>query len=102
SRMNLVSRNTLENAWARHFEDSLQLLPLLPEGSKILFDLGSGAGFPGLVIAICRADIKVHLVESTGKGAIFWRLFHVRRVRARSCIMQEASLFPVKHQRLLM
>ncbi len=71
SRMNLVSKNTLENAWDRHFEDSLQLLPLLPEGAKTLFDIGSGAGFPGLVIAICRPDLEVHLIESTGKKCHF-------------------------------
>lgn len=71
SRMNLVSKNTLENAWERHFEDSLQLLPLLPDGAETLIDIGSGAGFPGMVIAICRPDIKVHLVESTGKKCNF-------------------------------
>lgn len=72
-RMNLVSRHSLELAWERHFEDSLQLLPLIPGHVKTLFDLGSGAGFPGLVIAISRPDIAVHLVESTGKKCQFLR-----------------------------
>ncbi len=70
-KMNLVSRHTLDTAWERHFEDSLQLLPLIPEGIKTLFDLGSGAGFPGLVFAIARPDVQVHLVESTGKKCTF-------------------------------
>lgn len=70
-KMNLVSRHTLDSAWERHFEDSLQLLPLIPEHVKTIFDLGSGAGFPGLVFAIARPDIQVHLVESTGKKCRF-------------------------------
>ncbi len=70
-KMNLVSRHTLATAWERHFEDSLQLLPLIPDHVKTLFDLGSGAGFPGLVIAIACPDIKVHMVESTGKKCRF-------------------------------
>lgn len=69
--MNLVSKNSLPDAWSRHFEDSLQLLPLLPAGPAVLADLGSGAGFPGLVVAIARPDIKVHLFESTGKKCRF-------------------------------
>ena len=69
--MNLVSNNSLPYAWERHFEDSLQLLPLLPAGPAVLADIGSGAGFPGMVIAIARPDIKVHMVESTGKKCRF-------------------------------
>ena len=70
-KINLVSNNTLENAWQRHFEDSMQIVDLLPEGKKILFDLGSGAGFPGLVLAMMRSDLKVHLVESDQKKCSF-------------------------------
>lgn len=69
--MNLVSNNSLPHAWERHFEDSLQILPLMPAGPAVVADLGSGAGFPGLVLAICRPDIKMHLVESTGKKCRF-------------------------------
>ena len=70
-KINLVSNNTLENAWQRHFEDSMQIVDLLPEGEKILFDLGSGAGFPGLVLAMMRSDLEVHLVESDQKKCSF-------------------------------
>ncbi|MGH6684958.1 MAG: 16S rRNA (guanine(527)-N(7))-methyltransferase RsmG, partial [Pseudolabrys sp.] len=60
--------------WTRHIADSLQLLPLAP-GAKVWADFGSGAGFPGLVIACALAGTGsvVHLVESVGKKAVFLR-----------------------------
>jgi len=70
---NLVGPKELELFWSRHVLDSAQLLLLAP-GAKRWADLGSGAGFPGLVIACCLAEIQgvaVHLVESTGKKARF-------------------------------
>jgi 16S rRNA (guanine527-N7)-methyltransferase len=70
-KINLISNNTLNDAWTRHFEDSIQIADLIPEGEKTLFDLGSGAGFPGLVLAIMRPDIKAHLVESDQKKCSF-------------------------------
>jgi 16S rRNA (guanine527-N7)-methyltransferase len=71
-KFNLVAPSTLEHVWSRHFLDSAQLLPLLPPGGGILADLGSGAGFPGLVLSVMGvADI--HLIESTGKKAQFLR-----------------------------
>ncbi len=69
--VNLVAPSTLSNAKQRHFQDSLQLLPLIPADAKILFDLGSGAGFPGLVLAISRPDISIHLFESDQKKCAF-------------------------------
>ena len=51
-KINLVSRNDLPHLWARHVEDSLLLLPHLPAGITRAIDLGSGAGFPGMVLAI--------------------------------------------------
>lgn len=70
-KINLISPTTIEKAWLRHFDDSIQLVDLLPENTKTLFDLGSGAGFPGLVLAIQRPDINVHLVESDQKKCSF-------------------------------
>ena len=70
-KINLISSNTLENAWERHFEDSIQIAEHLPDSAKILFDLGSGAGFPGLVLAIIKPDIQVHLIESDQKKCSF-------------------------------
>ena len=72
SRMNLVARSTLEEVWHRHMLDSAQLFPLIPKETKVLVDLGSGAGFPGLVLAIMGVP-EVHLIESTGKKASFLR-----------------------------
>jgi len=72
---NLIARSTIPVIWTRHVADSLQLLDLAPE-AKTWVDLGSGAGFPGLVIACALAETKgakVHLVESIGKKAAFLR-----------------------------
>ncbi|MDE3060230.1 MAG: 16S rRNA (guanine(527)-N(7))-methyltransferase RsmG [Pseudomonadota bacterium] len=71
-RINLVSTATLEDAWRRHFLDSLQLLDLIPDLSSILIDLGSGAGFPGLALAIAGAK-NAHLIESDSKKIAFLR-----------------------------
>ena len=72
-KINLVSASTLSHIWERHFEDSLQLLPHLPQTKSTLIDLGSGAGFPGLVLAICRKEtLDVTLMESDlGKKCLF-------------------------------
>lgn len=68
--INLVSPATLDEAWRRHFEDSLQVSELVPEGATV-FDFGSGAGFPGMVLAIARPDLAVSLVESDTKKCTF-------------------------------
>lgn len=69
--INLVGPATIPDAWTRHFIDSTQLLPLLPAGPAKLYDLGCGAGFPGLVLAIVRPDISVTLIESDQKKCAF-------------------------------
>ena len=71
-RINLVGRSTLEDLWRRHMLDSAQLFPLLPKEARCLVDLGSGAGFPGLVLAILGVP-EVHLIESDGRKATFLR-----------------------------
>jgi 16S rRNA (guanine527-N7)-methyltransferase len=72
ARHNLIARSTVEARWDRHFRDSAQLHPLVPKTARSLLDLGSGAGFPGLVLAAMGApDLQVTLVESTGKKAAF-------------------------------
>lgn len=74
-RINLVSNSTLADRWERHFRDSAQLFELMPVASKSLVDLGSGAGFPGLVLALMgeARGLQVTLVESTGKKCLFLR-----------------------------
>src|ERR1700733_7296679 len=74
-RINLIAPSTAPQLWTRHIADSLQLLALAPE-ARIWADLGTGAGFPGLVLACALADTPgacVHLVESSTKKAAFLR-----------------------------
>ena len=72
TRMNLVGPRTLDDAWNRHFFDSAQLFALIPKGARTLVDLGSGAGFPGLVLSIMGVP-ETHLIESDQKKAAFLR-----------------------------
>ena len=69
-RINLVGASTLADPWRRHILDSQQLVPLLPAGAPAVTDLGSGAGFPGLVLAILTAA-RVTLVEADQRKAAF-------------------------------
>jgi 16S rRNA (guanine527-N7)-methyltransferase len=72
---NLVAPSTLPNLWTRHISDSLQLLSLAPS-AKTWVDLGSGGGFPGVVLACALAEMpgaNVHLVERNAKKAAFLR-----------------------------
>lgn len=69
--VNLVAPSTLSDSDSRHFKDSLQLVPFIPLEAKTLFDLGSGAGFPGMVLAMARPEIAVHLFESDQKKCAF-------------------------------
>lgn len=80
---NLISPKTLEDVWQRHFADSAQLLDLVPEHARNWWDLGSGAGLPGLVLAVLLDGKEtadkitsgnaplVHLVESNGRKCAF-------------------------------
>src|SRR4029077_15530089 len=72
ARINLVGRATLDDPWRRHFLDSAQLLPLIPAGAESLVDLGSGAGLPGLVLAILGVP-GVELIEADSRKAAFLR-----------------------------
>lgn len=78
---NLVGPSTLSQVWERHIADSLQLLDYTPDNARWL-DLGSGAGFPGLVVAVAGAErgISVSLVESNDRKCAFLR--HVARQTA--------------------
>ena len=87
--INLVGRDTLGDLWRRHFLDSAQLLDFLPPNTRSLVDLGSGAGFPGLVLAILGMP-RVELIEADLRKAAFLREaaritdspteIHVRRI----------------------
>lgn len=74
--INLVAPSTLDETWGRHFADSAQLLALAPPDATRWLDLGSGAGFPGLVLAVLLAErdgAKVTLIESDSRKAAFLR-----------------------------
>jgi len=75
TRTNLVAPSTLPHLWTRHVSDSLQLVSLAPS-AKVWVDLGSGGGFPGVVLACALAETPgghVHLIERNAKKAAFLR-----------------------------
>jgi 16S rRNA (guanine527-N7)-methyltransferase len=79
AKTNLVAPSTLPHLWTRHVADSLQLLSLAPTANNTAqtwVDLGSGGGFPGVVLACAMAErpgATVHLVERNSKKAAFLR-----------------------------
>ena len=89
---NLVGRGTLDRIWTRHIADSLQLLDLA--GGERWVDLGSGAGFPGLVLGIAaleeRPGMHVDLVESNARKCAFLR--HMARVTRAAVTVHQARL----------
>ncbi|WP_112661947.1 16S rRNA (guanine(527)-N(7))-methyltransferase RsmG [Microvirga flavescens] len=86
---NLVGPKTLDEVWSRHIVDSLQLYSLAPD-AKTWLDLGSGAGFPGLVVAIAGIEkgLHMHLVESNARKCSFLRQV-ARLTGARVTVHQE-------------
>ncbi len=76
-RINLVAESSIAELWQRHVLDSAQLVRLAPQAVRRWADLGSGAGFPGLVVAACLADrmpaVEMILVESDRRKAVFLR-----------------------------
>jgi 16S rRNA (guanine527-N7)-methyltransferase len=88
---NLVGPATLDHIWDRHIVDSLQLLELAP-AARTWLDLGSGAGFPGLVLAIAGFErgLKVDLVESNSRKCAFLR--HIARLTGVNAAVHEARL----------
>ncbi len=92
--INLVQENTLPDIYARHILDSLQLSAHIDYEKDIIIDIGSGAGFPGMILAIDGAK-SVHLVEPTGKKAVF--LNHIKNlyklpVTVHTCRWQEMKI----------
>ena len=73
--LNLVGNSTIKDIWTRHFLDSVQVIDFIDKNDKTLIDVGSGAGFPGLVLAITSKDrkipIKIKLIEKSSKKAKF-------------------------------
>ena len=73
--LNLVGNSTIKDIWTRHFLDSVQVIDFIDKNDKTLVDLGSGAGFPGLVLAIALKDrkipLKIKLIEKSQKKVKF-------------------------------
>lgn len=74
-KFNLIGNSTIDQIWTRHFLDSFQVIDFIKENDKSLIDIGSGAGFPGLVLAIAAKDrkipIKIKLIEKSSKKVKF-------------------------------
>jgi 16S rRNA (guanine527-N7)-methyltransferase len=105
ARINLVAERDADTLRRRHIADSLQLLPLLPEGGGEAADLGTGGGFPGLVLAIADGGRLWHLVESDRRKAAFLLaasaelgLSHVRvhTARIESVVLPPLSLLTAR------
>lgn len=99
--INLVGASTISDIRGRHFADSLQLLPLLPrDPDTVIADIGSGAGFPGLVLAIAGYR-HVHLIESDQRKCAFLREAArvtgatpvIHAVRAESVVLPPVGVF---------
>jgi 16S rRNA (guanine527-N7)-methyltransferase len=73
ARINLTAVRDPEEIVRRHFRECIFVARLIPPGVRTLLDFGSGAGLPGIPIAICRPEIQVTLAESQGKKASFLR-----------------------------
>ena len=89
ARINLVGANTLQDLWRRHFLDSAQLFADIPPGTQSLIDLGSGAGFPGLVLAILGV-CGVELIEADARKCAFLR--EAARLTAAPVVIRNARI----------
>lgn len=100
ARHNLVSAASLVDVWHRHVWDSAQLMPLIPDDARSLIDLGSGAGFPGLVLACLLRDrpgFRTVLTESIAKKCRFLEAAAQRMalcVEVRNCRIEETGPEP--------
>ena len=99
AKQNLVAGGSLPQFWQRHIVDSAQLLKHVSRETGVWLDMGSGAGFPGLVVAACRPRATVHLVESR-RLRIEWLNRMIDRLDLSNCSIQGHDLgavptFPV-------
>ncbi len=99
-KQNLISANSLNSVWQRHIADSVQLLQHVPRETSPWMDLGSGAGMPGLVIAIARPDLEIHLVESRKKRVVWLEAvashFGLRKCRVHGARLENVESAPMR------
>jgi 16S rRNA (guanine527-N7)-methyltransferase len=94
--LNLIAEKDAAVIWERHIADSLQLVPLIPSGTERAIDLGSGGGFPGLVLAIATG-VRFDLIESDRRKAAFLRtaiLETAASAAVHNCRIEDARLPP--------
>ena len=93
--LNLIGSSTIKNIWSRHFLDSVQVIDFIEENDKTLVDIGSGAGFPGLVLAIMSKDrkipLKIKLIEKSSKKIIFLKKL-INKLRLNVDVMDQNIL----------
>jgi 16S rRNA (guanine527-N7)-methyltransferase len=102
-RINLVGPRTIGDIWRRHILDSAQLFPLIPPKTRLLLDIGSGAGLPGLILAILGVK-EVHLVEADQRKCVFLReaarvtetAVHIHAQRLEKCPSFAADLITAR------
>jgi len=96
SKINLVGGSTLADVWRRHILDSAQLAPLLLPSARVVADIGSGAGLPGLVLAILNKvpEKEFHLIESNERKCAFLR--EVNRITDAGAIIHHARVEKIK------
>ena len=87
NKFNLISKNSFNDIWERHFLDSYQILNFIKNNDRIL-DIGSGAGFPGIICGICSKN-EIDLVESNKKKVLFLNevknLLNLKKVKVHCC-----------------
>ena len=93
--LNLIGKSTINQIWLRHFLDSSQVIDFIDKNESEMLDLGSGAGFPGLVIAILAKDrkipLKVKLIEKSPRKASFLREI-IKRLNLRAEVLNQNVL----------
>ena len=91
-KVNLVASRSLEDVWRRHILDSAQLAPLLPAAGGVMADIGSGAGFPGMVLAITQDSdqTEIHLIESNERKCAF--LMEINRMNQAGAIIHQCRV----------
>lgn len=101
AKINLISNDSIQDIWKRHFLDSLQLLPLIPRTSYPIIDFGTGAGFPGMALAIAGIS-PMHLVESDSKKIAF--LKEVARITSSNAFIHHSRIevYKIPHTAVIM
>ena len=93
--MNLIGNSTINQIWTRHFLDSVQVIDFIDKNDNTLVDIGSGAGFPGLVLAILSKDrkipLKIKLIEKSSKKIIFLKKL-INKLRLNVDVMDQNIL----------